>query len=95
MAEVTLIKAINDALATEMARDPSVCVLGPNTRRSMRPSRQASRCVQNRPCQSCASHSASSAGSRSVTTTPASSKWVNAHCARVLDFGPAIATSAT
>ena len=25
MAEVTLIKAINDALATEMARDPSVC----------------------------------------------------------------------
>jgi 2-oxoisovalerate dehydrogenase E1 component beta subunit len=25
---VTLIKAINDALATEMARDPSVCVLG-------------------------------------------------------------------
>ena len=28
MAEVTLIKAINDALATEMARDPSVCVLG-------------------------------------------------------------------
>jgi 2-oxoisovalerate dehydrogenase E1 component beta subunit len=28
MGEVTLIKAINDALATEMARDPSVCVLG-------------------------------------------------------------------
>ena len=28
MAEVTLIKAVNDALATEMARDPSVCVLG-------------------------------------------------------------------
>jgi len=28
MPEVTLIKAINDALATEMARDPSVCVLG-------------------------------------------------------------------
>lgn len=28
MAEVTLIKAINDALATEMARDPSVCLLG-------------------------------------------------------------------
>ena len=28
MAEMTLIKAINDALATEMARDPSVCLLG-------------------------------------------------------------------
>ncbi|HAM32314.1 MAG: 2-oxoisovalerate dehydrogenase [Deltaproteobacteria bacterium RBG_16_66_15] len=28
MPEVTLIKAVNDALATEMARDPSVCVLG-------------------------------------------------------------------
>ena len=28
MGEVTLIKAINDALATEMARDPSVCLLG-------------------------------------------------------------------
>jgi len=28
VAEATLIKAINDALATEMARDPSVCVLG-------------------------------------------------------------------
>ncbi|MGB5195616.1 MAG: alpha-ketoacid dehydrogenase subunit beta, partial [Candidatus Deferrimicrobium sp.] len=28
MAEVTLIKAVNDALATEMARDPSICVLG-------------------------------------------------------------------
>ena len=28
MAEATLIKAVNDALATEMARDPSVCVLG-------------------------------------------------------------------
>ena len=28
MGEVTLIKAINDALATEMARDASVCVLG-------------------------------------------------------------------
>ena len=28
MAEVTLIKAINEALAAEMARDPSVCILG-------------------------------------------------------------------
>ncbi|GAB4234000.1 MAG: alpha-ketoacid dehydrogenase subunit beta [Deltaproteobacteria bacterium] len=28
MAEITLIKAVNDALATEMERDPSVCVLG-------------------------------------------------------------------
>jgi len=34
MAEVTLIKAINDALATEMARDPSVCVLGEDVGRA-------------------------------------------------------------
>ena len=28
MAEITLVKAVNDALANEMERDPSVCVLG-------------------------------------------------------------------
>ncbi len=34
MGEMTLIKAVTDALATEMARDPSVCVLGEDVGRA-------------------------------------------------------------